>query len=225
MLFLVTVVTLISSAYGVTLSVNSDKGSFTEQVSGESSDRFTGNTLITDSALINSAKGSGNLKENHWVSNKDGAFAEVGVDIKKAKEYQYLFAISPGKGAGWSSHSVQAEEALNVYNAESAMVYANARNAKVDDVGVSTEVAKGSIVDYQNKAWASSDAVGASQMFQSASGSKIKTGLASFLWESPASPNGNANGLQKRLVPETSVSTLATGTISNYQDSAYKSSD
>lgn len=164
----------ISSAYGFTVSLSSDKGSFTEKLAAGDRDSVQSISFISASGVSHSAVGRGSLKERHSVSNRAGAFAEVGVDIQKAALYSYRYFLSPGSGSGWRTAEVQAGEMLDVTNAQYIKAYADAKNARGSAAGVSTEIFSGSLRGYSNLATASASDVSATQKFDISSGTQVQ---------------------------------------------------
>ena len=65
-------------------------------------DSVKGFTTISKWGLTRSVSGTaGNLglvsmTQSHSVGNKLGSYVEVGVDIQKAKGYQYTYSLYPG---------------------------------------------------------------------------------------------------------------------------------
>lgn len=86
---LVGILVLAPSAYGISISVYGDTGGFTENIHAGARDSVYGSAMIGPGSFSNSIRGSGNLKESHWVSNSAGSSAGVGVDIRKAESYDY----------------------------------------------------------------------------------------------------------------------------------------
>lgn len=222
--FLTAIALLLPVASCVEFSVTTDAGYFTENLGAGIDDALYGSTTITREALDNAAWGvsgpvdsksssrkSLSLKEVHGVSNQGGAHAEVGVDIRKARSYKYAYQLSPG------DEIVQAAEALDVTNADYINAYAKAYNAKGHDVSVNTQVLFGNLLGYQNLAIASNDAVGALEMFDTATG-VIQCDSTSRQLSSPYS-----DSLEKSTRPEASISTLAVGTVSEFEGAAAKS--
>lgn len=62
------ILSLAPSACGVSLSVSSDAGGFTENVKAGDGDSVYGSTVIGAEGLSHSIRGSGSLSESHWVS-------------------------------------------------------------------------------------------------------------------------------------------------------------
>ena len=163
------------SAYGITISVGSNAGGFTENINAGDKDAVYSSTVIAANSLSHSIKGSGNLLESHSVSNTAGANAEVGVDIRRAEWYSYSYDLWPGQGSSWSASKfaqVAASEQLDVFNAKYIQAYANAFNAKGYSAGVSTVVSdpgkEASLTGYRNLAMASKNEAFASQTAESA---------------------------------------------------------
>ena len=163
---LIGILVLSPSAYAITISVGGDAGGFTENINAGDKDAVYGSTVIAANSLSHSIKGSGNLKESHWVSNSAGASAGVGVEIRKAESYKYGYTLTPGIGSHWLASrypSVSASETLDVINANYINAYASSSNAKGESAGVSTVLVdpgrKASLKGYSNTASVSPDKV------------------------------------------------------------------
>src|SRR5512141_1371041 len=131
------------SVYGITISVGSNAGGFTEDINAGDKDAVYSSIMIAANSLSHSIKGSGNLKESHRVSNTAGANAEVGVDIRRAEWYSYSYDLWPGQGSSWPASTfsqVVASEQLDVSNAKYIEAYANALNSKGYSAGLSIVV-------------------------------------------------------------------------------------
>lgn len=161
---------LASSAYGISISVSSNAGGFTENINAGDGDSVFGNTIIGSDRLSNSIEGSGSLKESHSVSNRAGANAGVGVDIRNAERYSYDYYLSPDKAS--KSAPVMAGEELDVLNAEYIEANAQAFDAKGYTADVSTVIHdpgnQASLIGYRNIAMASKDEAMAYQTAESA---------------------------------------------------------
>ena len=161
---------LASSAYGISISVSSNAGGFTENINAGDGDSVFGSTIIGSDRLSNSIEGSGSLKESHSVSYRAGANAGVGVDIRNAEKYSYDYYLSPDKSS--KSAPVMAGEELDVLNAEYIEANAQAFNAKGYTAEVSTVIHdpgnQASLIGYRNIAMASKDEAMASQTAESA---------------------------------------------------------
>jgi hypothetical protein len=173
---LIGVLVLSPSAYGITISVGSDAGGFTENINAGDKDGVYSSTVLAANSLSHSIEGSGSLKESHWVSNSAGASAGVGVDIRKAESYKYGYSLTPGSGSHWPASrypAVSASETLDVANANYINAYANSFNAKGEYAGVSTILVdpgnKASLEGYSNSAGATPEKVAANQNAVSAS--------------------------------------------------------
>lgn len=161
---------LASSAYGISISVSNNAGGFTENINAGDGESVFGSTIIGSDRLSNSIEGSGSLKESHSVSNKAGANAGVGVDIRNAERYSYDYYLSPNKAS--KSAPVMAGEELDVLNAEYIEANAHAFNAKGYTTDISTVIHdpgnQASLIGYRNIAMASKDEAMASQTAESA---------------------------------------------------------
>ena len=172
---LIGILVLSQSAYGISISVGSNAGGFTENINAGDKDAVYSSTVITANSLSHSIEGSASLKESHSVSNTAGANAGVGVDIRQAEWYSYSYNLLPGEGSSWKASKfaqVAASEQLDVLNAKYIQAYANAFNSKGYTAGVSTVVSdhgnKASLTGYRNLAMASKNEAFASQTTESA---------------------------------------------------------
>ncbi|RQW79523.1 MAG: hypothetical protein EHM14_08400 [Methanothrix sp.] len=225
---LMAVIFLVPCAYSITVSVSSDKGSYSEQLGAGVQDTVSGFTTISKWGLTHSisstARGRGtvNLKESHSVGNKLGSYVEVGVDIKKAKGYKYTYSLSPGEGTSFAKtyDPVAAGEALNVNGAQSALAYAKACNGAGYDVGVSTLVTNGDIIGYSNLAEASASGVCAFQSFALATGTIQLDSTARQLPAATSRSKAKLNSLELTYLPIASISTKVTGTVTNVIEGA-----
>lgn len=182
--FLIIGVVILQPALGIKVVVNSDSGGYVEDIKAPDKDSVRADTVIGDSSFIHSIKGAGDLKNRHCVSNKEGARAEVGVDIQGAESYLYSYYLIPGPGIR-DSPEVEAGESLDVLNAAYAMAFASARNSQGYETGVSIKVDQGSISGYSNFARASANKVEASQTIGSASGYEIQTNTQALMLQNP----------------------------------------
>ncbi len=220
---LVGILVLAPSAYGISISVYGDTGGFTENIHAGARDSVYGSAAIGPGSFSNSIRGSGNLKESHWVSNSAGSSAGVGVDIRKAESYDYGYTLTPGIGSSWKASKypvVSAGETLDVLNANYINAYANSCNAKGEAAGVSTVLVdpgnKASLTGYSNSATASAQMVSASQNAESASApnGQIQTDAGSQLSQLRIHP------LELRMETADASTAIKTGSISGYSDLA-----
>ena len=167
---LIGITVLSFSAFGIEISVSSNAGGFTEVIDAGFDDRVSGSTIIGSDRLSNSIQGNANLNESHSVSNKAGATAEVGVDIRNAEWYSYSYDLWPGKGSSWKASKypqVAAGEDLDVLNASYIEAYASATSPQGYNAGVSTVISdpgnEASLTGYSNLAMASKNEAFASQ--------------------------------------------------------------
>jgi hypothetical protein len=225
---LVGILALAPSAYGISISVYGDTGGFTENIHAGDRDSVYGSAMIGPGSFSNSIRGSGNLKECHWVSNSAGSSAGVGVDIRKAESYDYSYTLTPGIGSFWKASKypvISAGETLDVVNANYINAYANSYNAKGEYAGVSTVLVdpgnKASLTGYSNSAIASAQMVSASQSAESASAPNglIQTDAGSQLIQLRIYP------LELKMETADASTSIKKGSISGYSDQAGASSD
>ena len=157
------ILALAPSAYAVSLSVSSDAGGFTENINAGVGDSVYGSTLIGSDSLSNSIEGSGDFREDHWVSNPEGDNAGVGVDIRNARYYNYGWNV----GGSINPDKVWAGEDVNVIDASYISAYAKSFNARGSTAEVSTVLSdpgnRASLSRYSNLATASANDASASQ--------------------------------------------------------------
>lgn len=234
---LVATIALLPSACGVTYSVSSNVGSFTENLGAGINNAMIGSTIVSNEGITHYTSATSspdptnptspantlNLKESHWASNLAGAHAEVGVDISNAESYSYAYTLSPGEGGNWPDSVVQARESLDVHNAESAKAYAKAYNKAGYDAATSIQVTNGDLVGYSNVAQASFELVDAFQKFDTASGD-IQTD--STYRALPLSTGMSMETLDYALQatkPDAAISTKVSGAVTAYTDGAVMS--
>ena len=127
---LVGILVLVSSAEGISISVSSNTGGFTEDINaGENTVR--GSAVIAVDGISNSIYGGGSLKAIHWGSDVHGNIANTGVNILEAESYSYNSYLLSQAGffAANSIHSgVSVNETLNIINADYIDAYASAFN-------------------------------------------------------------------------------------------------
>ena len=214
---------LASSAYGISISVSSNAGGFTENINAGDGDSVFGSAVIGSESLSNSIKGRDSLKVSHWVSNTAGATAGTGADIRKAESYSYDYYLTPGPGFFWPASRypvVSASETLDVTNAYYINAYANSFNAQGDSADVSTIVLdpekKASLTGYSNKAVTSAKKAEASQKGESASAPTgfVQTEAGSRFNQLSIFP------LELRAEEAEASTAVKTGSINGYSDQA-----
>jgi peptidoglycan/xylan/chitin deacetylase (PgdA/CDA1 family) len=210
----------------VSVSVKTNVGDFTEHLGSGVGDQINGNTVITREALSNavwaasstksqsSTRGSLNLASDKSATDNNGNTALTHVGITNAKSYSYIYELSN------MGSFAAAAEALDVTGAAAVNAYAKAYSGKVagPDVSVSTTVSNGDLHGYNNMAVASANSGYAVQSFDSATGTIQCDSMARSL------PSKWSSAREQSTAPEASISTKAVGTITNYEDSAMKSS-
>jgi hypothetical protein len=220
---LVLFMALIPQACSVKVSVQYNGAGYTETLQGTKEQFIKDQAILGETGIIHDITGTVDLTESHFVSNKVGDYAEVGVQINGASSpYSYSYELYPGEGGGKSTDHVWASEALNVPGANYIKAYANARNRLGYVSSASTEIAGGSLLGYSNLAFASDDKAEASQRFSSAEGS-IEVDTGSSLWGSQKIPKGRAIDQWAKIVPDTGIVTTVSGSLTDYTDGAAKS--
>ncbi len=147
---------------------------------------LTGSAIFGGSdGMEQSIRGTGSIKESHFVQNADGARAEISVNIVNSDYYDYRYKLHPGEGGGWLSKYVSAGEALTVSNASSISALAVATNSAGNRAGVlfqtSDDFGKTYAKNYSNYAEASKESAIASQWIESFScQSNRRTRLVEF---------------------------------------------
>lgn len=137
-IILLATILLMPYACGINVAISSNAGSITEEISASDKDVVKSNTVISSGSVSHFIEGSGRLKDSHSVSNKVGATAKVGVDIRNSEWYSYGYSLYPGKSS--KSEPVMAGEELNVLNAGYIEANAMAFNAKGYSADVSTVI-------------------------------------------------------------------------------------
>jgi peptidoglycan/xylan/chitin deacetylase (PgdA/CDA1 family) len=220
---------LVLPAYSsVSLSVGSNYGGYSEKLDAGVKEAVQGFTTINKWGLQHSLSltgqntGTVGLKESHAAGNLAGSYAEVGVNITKAKSIRYTYYLYPGQSNGYAvtKDPVAAGEMLDVTGAQSATAYAKAFSGAGYDVGVSTTVTNGDLVGYQNFAQALKTGACAFQGFQTATGNIQMDLTTRTLPAATKMTKVTLDGLELNSQPDTSISTKATGTVTNYYDGA-----
>lgn len=164
------------TAVCISVSVSSDAGGFSQEISADKDDTLTGRAVLSDDALSNEITLSrGSLKDRHWIAGDSGDRAEVGVDIKNANRIRYSYLLD--KGSDYAS----AEETITAIDARSIKAYARAESNRGDEaesrVTISDKNKEASLISYSNYAYAGSsdDTAGAiaAHLFDSAAGDRI----------------------------------------------------
>ncbi len=159
-----------SSAEGISISVSSNAGGFTENIdAGENAVR--GSAVIAADCISNSIKGGGSLSAILWGSDTQGDFADTNVIIHKAESYSYnsyLLSSEGFFGADSTYSGISVNETLNVINADYISARANALNRKRNDITsvgivVLDQNRKVNLTEYCNSATASLEKVTAFQ--------------------------------------------------------------
>ena len=150
-IFLLAAICLLPAVGGIKVSVSSNAGSISEEISASDKDAVRSGTVIGADSLSHFIEGSGSLKDSHSVSNKAGANAGVSVDIHNAEWYSYDYYLSPDKAS--KSAPVMAGEELDVLNAKYIQACAKASNANGYTADVSTVINdpgnQASLIGYQ----------------------------------------------------------------------------
>ena len=126
-------------------------------VSGHGGSSAEGILVTTGSSSHGYVSSSGvidNLNIDPWVENTKGDYAEVGVTGTNIAGFSYSDNYYPGKGDGWTSNAVSAQQWLSASSADSLHAYASASNAAGDKAGANLDLNYGSLKDYYNAAYA-----------------------------------------------------------------------
>jgi hypothetical protein len=170
------ILVLASSAEGISISVSSNRGGFTENIdAGEKEVR--GSAIIAVDGISNSIKGGGSLNAILWGSDAHGNFARTGANILEAESYSYnsyLLSSAGFFGANSTYSGVSVNETLNIINANYIEAYANALNrigkaTSPVSIVVFDQGRKVNLTGYYNSATASMEKVTAFQNKQNAS--------------------------------------------------------
>lgn len=166
---------LVGCATCISISVQSDVGSFNQEIDADSDGSAFGRTVISKEALSTQVSSSGNFRDRHRVADGLGQSAEIGVDIKGAQQYDYGYTLGDGY--------VSTGETLDVINAKGISAYAHAINAHGDEacasISISDRQGMASLTGYSNYAEAKSEASDvhssvARQQFAQAQGENIR---------------------------------------------------
>jgi len=191
---------LASEAYGFSYSASTDDIGCSATFSVPTEEGLVASTALDGSSLSNTISGRGDLHENHFVQNGEGATALVRADVRNASSYTYSYQLDPSPAAAKNAQVVQASESLDVQRADYIMAVALAAAPGLYSTA-STKVIDGSLNGYSNKAVASTGRAAASQSLNEASGN-IKTYSSSDYIE---------DGAQQRSHVATSVQGDLTG--------------
>jgi hypothetical protein len=143
---------LISGAYGESVSVG--RGSSVAVSEGSSAEGIlTSDGSVTQSSVSSSGV-IDNLNIDPWVKNTNGDYAEIGVTGTNLAGFSYSDNYYPGKGDGWTSNAVSAQQWLSASSADSLHAYARASNFAGDSAGADLNLNYGSLKDYCNAAYA-----------------------------------------------------------------------
>jgi hypothetical protein len=149
-----------------------------------SADSSAQGTLTADDSAIQSSVSSAGLIDDlnidPWVRNTNGDYAEIGVTGTNVAGFSYSDNYYPGKGGGWISHAVWAQQWIDATSADSLHAYARASNSAGDSAGADLDLKYGSLKGYYNAAyagpapWLGMDRVASvQQTLYSATGSEI----------------------------------------------------
>ena len=125
------ILAMVSSAEGISISVSSSTGGFTESIDPGRDDTIRGGTIIAADGISNFVKGGGSLRAIHWGSDANGNSAGAGVNIRKAESYSYNSCHLSPERFFWTNSTYQGvsvSESLDVVNAVYINAYANALN-------------------------------------------------------------------------------------------------
>ena len=94
------------------------------------------------------------LNIDPWVMNTRGDYAEIGVTGTNVAGFAYSDNYYPGKGSGWVSHAVWAQQWLGASSADRLYAYSYASNAAGDEAKADIIIDHGSLSGYYNAAYA-----------------------------------------------------------------------
>ncbi len=216
----------IPSACGINIAGSSNGGGFSVSMDLGVDDRVSMSAILGQESVSNTIEGAGDLKEDHWVANRNGAFASVGVDIDNSTDYSYSYTLVPGSRLR-KSETVEASESLDVTGADRISASAKARNGIGYSVSTAVDITQGSLKGYSNHALASNDEVKVSQEFPRAEGDAVRLVSTTGTWSSPKGkqPLWIAVRQGSDNPSEGSIDTEVAGTITGYQDDAAKYED
>ena len=143
---------LIPGAYGESVSVG--RGSSVAVSEGSSAEGIlTSDGSITQSS-VSSVGVIDDLSIDPWVQNTKGDYAEIGVTGTNVAGFSYSDNYYPGKGSGWVSNAVWAQQWLGASSANYLYAYSYARNAAGDKARAEMTINYGSLNGYYNSAYA-----------------------------------------------------------------------
>jgi hypothetical protein len=143
----------ISGAYGESASVG--RGSSVAVSEGSSAKGI----LASDGSITQSSVSSvgfiADLNIDPWVKNTKGDYAEIGVTGKNIGGLTYRDDYYPGKGSGWVSDAVWAQQWIGASSADLLHAYSYASNAAGDEANGEITIKFGSMLkDYYSSAYA-----------------------------------------------------------------------
>jgi hypothetical protein len=143
---------LIPGAYGESVSVG--RGSSVAVSEGSSAEGI----LTSDGSVTQSSVSSNgvidNLNIDPWVQNTNGDYAEIGVTGTNLAGFSYNDNYYPGKGSGWVSNAVWAQQWIDATSADSLHAYARASNSAGDSAEANLDLKYGSLNGYYSAAYA-----------------------------------------------------------------------
>ena len=149
---LVVVLSTISGAYSG--SVSTGGGTSVAVGDGSSAEGILASDGTVTQSSVSSSGVIDNLNIDPWVKNTNGDYAEIGVTGTNLAGFSYNDNYYPGKGDGWTSNAVSAQQWLSASSADSLHAYASASNAAGDKAGANLDLNYGSLKDYYNAAYA-----------------------------------------------------------------------
>ena len=149
---MVVVLSTISGAYSG--SVSTGGGTSVAVGDGSSAEGILASDGTVTQSSVSSSGVIDNLNIDPWVKNTNGDYAEIGVTGTNIAGFSYSDNYYPGKGDGWTSNAVSAQQWLSASSADSLHAYASASNAAGDKAGANLDLNYGSLKGYYNAAYA-----------------------------------------------------------------------
>jgi len=153
-LFLVVIMALVLIPGACGESVSVGRGSSVAVSEGSSAEGI----LTSDGSVTQSSVSSNgvidNLNIDPWVQNTNGDYAEVGVTGTNIAGFSYSDNYYPGKGSGWVSNAVWAQQWMSASSADSLHAYARASNLAGDSAEANLDLKYGSLNGYYSAAYA-----------------------------------------------------------------------
>jgi hypothetical protein len=180
---LISLAFLVQGVYGITVSSTQFKDGIANGISIDFNAGLgtTVNAEISSNPTIYMSGGTSSLNEHHQVTDIDGNHAEVNAVVTNAESITYSDDLSPEEGnLNYATGSVEAQQSVDVVNADLIKVSQSASNALLDTASSSIKIESGSLSNYHGFAYAEAfgtvtgEAI-SGQFFDKAEGSTVGT--------------------------------------------------